>query len=58
MQLIWEKCPCGDKGCKDWHIKNLGKFCQGSGFDEDEKLLLDLAFAALDDYTIKGEVLR
>jgi hypothetical protein len=47
MKLVWEKCPCGDRRCRDWHIKNLGKFCQGSGFDEEEVIILNNAFEAL-----------
>lgn len=27
-------CPCWD--CRDWHLVGVGKFVQGSGFDEAE----------------------
>lgn len=47
LKLQWEQCPCGMKGCRDLHIKNLGKFTQGSGFTIAEKAILDEAFAAL-----------
>ncbi len=31
-----EKCPCGHEGCSDYHLKGMGKFCQGSGFSLEE----------------------
>lgn len=29
-------CPCGHRGCSDFHFRGLGKFVQGSGFNKDE----------------------
>lgn len=34
--ILIEKCPCGSKDCKDWHIVGFGKFVQGSGFSRWE----------------------
>lgn len=31
-----EKCPCGFKGCRDYHLVGIGKFVQGSGFTKEE----------------------
>ena len=30
------KCSCGHRGCRDWWLSGIGKFVQGSGFDQDE----------------------
>lgn len=38
-----EKCPCGHEACKDYHLKGLGKFVQGSGFTKSEaQMIADL----------------
>jgi NTP pyrophosphatase (non-canonical NTP hydrolase) len=31
-----EKCPCGYKGCSDYHLVGIGTFVQGSGFTKRE----------------------
>lgn len=37
-----ERCPCGQKGCHDYHLTGIGKFVQGSGFTYKEaKALID-----------------
>lgn len=43
----WKKCPCGDTVCKREYISNLGTFFAGSGFDPEEKKLINAAFEAL-----------
>lgn len=34
------KCLCGQRGCSDYWLNGIGKFCQGSGFDKDEADLI------------------
>lgn len=43
----WLKCPCGHSSCKREFIANLGIFYVGSGFDLEEKELINAAFKAL-----------
>lgn len=43
MRWTWERCPCGDQYCSDWHMKGFGKFVQGSGFSPEEMRYLDEA---------------
>lgn len=38
-----ERCPCGDSGCRDYHLTGIGKFCQGSGFTYEEAMDIRLA---------------
>lgn len=35
-KITIEKCPCGQRGCNDYHLVGIGKFVQGSGFTIDE----------------------
>lgn len=43
----WVKCPCGHPACKLEYPTGLGTFRDGSGFDPEEKALMERAFAAL-----------
>ena len=47
MTLQWEKCSCHHPSCKRGYPANFGTFCQGTGFDPDEKALIERAFTAL-----------
>lgn len=35
-----ERCPCGQNGCRDFHLAGIGKFVQGSGFTEADAIKL------------------
>lgn len=49
MKLLWNRCGCGSKYCElQWPV-NLGVFSQGSGFRPEEVVLIDKAFAALEE---------
>lgn len=47
--LEWEDCPCGV--CGRSYPTNIGHFTDGSGFDPEERVLLDRAFATLATFT-------
>jgi hypothetical protein len=49
MKLTWKPCPCGHKACKRMYPVEIGWFYAGSGFDPDERKLMDEAFAAVED---------
>lgn len=34
--ISFEQCPCGHTGCSDYHLVDIGHFCQGSGFSLEE----------------------
>ena len=34
------RCPCGQQGCRDFHLVGIGKFVQGSGFNEADAIRL------------------
>lgn len=48
MKLIWQKCPCLHPSCKREYPINLGTFTVGTGFDPEERQLLDRAMEALE----------
>lgn len=35
-----EQCPCGHESCNDYHLRGVGKFVQGSGFEKEEAELI------------------
>lgn len=39
-EITIEPCPCGMRGCHDFHLVGIGNFCQGSGFTKDEATLI------------------
>ena len=47
FRLHWTKCQCGYPSCRYQYPTNLGSYYQGTGFDTEERDLLDRAFAAL-----------